>query len=333
MSNLTSASEQSYQGEPAIVLTYAKQEAIVLPAIGANLIAYRDHEKGYRFLREPKENEMDAFRANPGVNGIPVLFPPNRYEDGTFTWNGKTYTFPINEVETHNHLHGFLHTIPWNVDVYEANEQSSSVLLSVSVDEHHDVYKYFPHQFTVKLKYTLSVDGLLQQIQIRNDGAEDMPVMLAFHTALNAPFATDSTSEDMSFKATIGKRYQMTERMLPTGEFQPLSAWEKQFQTDGANPSGEEADNHYTAVPQRGRNFTEITDTRLGVTLVYDVGTAYKHWMIWNNIACGEFICPEPQTNLVNAPNVDLPDDEKGLFRLEQGEIWEESSRLYTIQK
>jgi len=55
--------------------------------------------------------------------------------------------------------------------------------------------------------------------------------------------------------------------------------------------------------------------------------------MIWNNIACGEFICPEPQTNLVNAPNVDLPDDEKGLYRLQQGEIWEESSRLYTLQK
>ncbi|MNI98092.1 Aldose 1-epimerase [compost metagenome] len=73
----------------------------------------------------------------------------------------------------------------------------------------------------------------------------------------------------------------------------------------------------------------ELTDTRLGVTLVYDVGTSYKQWMIWNNEARGKFFCPEPQINLVNAPNVNLPGDEIGLFSLAPGEIWEETARFY----
>lgn len=333
MSNHSSAYEQPYQGEPAVWLKYGSYEAAVLPGVGANLIAYRDTAKGYNFLREPEQGEMDDFRASPGTHGIPVLFPPNRYEDGTFTWNGRRYSFPINEEATNNHLHGFLHTIVWEVDSYDANEFYSTVCLSVSIDDSHPVYQYWPHQFTVKLQYTLSEDGLQQQVTVRNEGNDPMPMMLAFHTALNAPFAPDSTADDITFLATYGQRRQMTERMLPTGEFQPLSDWEEQLKAQGANPYGEVMDNHYTAVPQNGRNYAEIIDSRLGEKLVYDVGTGYKHWMIWNSEASGAFLCPEPQTNLVNAPNVNLPDEEKGFFSLKQGEIWEETSRLYLIQK
>ncbi|MOA61547.1 Aldose 1-epimerase [compost metagenome] len=73
----------------------------------------------------------------------------------------------------------------------------------------------------------------------------------------------------------------------------------------------------------------ELTDTREGVVLVYDVSPSYKQWMIWNNGATPGFFCPEPQLNLVNAPNVDLPAEETGLVSLEPGGIWQAASRLY----
>lgn len=97
------------------------------------------------------------------------------------------------------------------------------------------------------------------------------------------------------------------------------------------SPFFESMDNHYTAVPQNGRNRMELTDLRSKVTLVYDVGTSYKQWMIWNNNAAEGFFCPEPQINLVNSPNLKEPLDREliGLFGLEPGEIWEETSRLY----
>lgn len=54
--------------------------------------------------------------------------------------------------------------------------------------------------------------------------------------------------------------------------------------------------------------------------------------MIWNNNMGGEFFCPEPQMNLVNAPNVEgIPAEEIGLIGLEPGELFEQSSRLYPI--
>ncbi|TBL79489.1 aldose 1-epimerase [Paenibacillus thalictri] len=323
------AFEQQYFGEPAVWLNAGPYEAAVLPNIGGNLIAFRDTEKGYHFLHEPGLEEMEQFRARPFVHGIPVLFPPNRYEDGKFPWNGRTYTFPVNEPATGNHLHGFLHSVPWKVEQYGVNGEESFVQLSIKVDAAHSVYEFFPHEFTFQLRYTLSDKGLQQHVLIRNDGAEPMPCLLAFHTSLNAPFAPGSKAEDYRFKMTLGSRWELDERMLPTAEKQPLSAQEEQLKGEGIYPFFESMDNHYTAVPQNGRNRGELTDLREKVTLVYDAGTSYKMWMIWNNGATPGFFCPEPQMNLVNAPHVQLPAEETGLFSLTSGELWEATSRLY----
>jgi len=323
------AYEGTYQGEKAVWLKSGRYEAVLLPEIGGNLIAFRDVESGYRFLREPGEQEMEAFKSNPGVHGIPVLFPPNRYEDGQFPWKGEVLQFPVNEAATHNHLHGFLHTTAWEVEDFGQTPVESYVSVKVSVDENHEVYRYLPFKFTIRLRYSLSDDGLAQQVFIRNEGDKEMPCLLAFHTAVNAPFAPESTAKDYKVKLTIGQRWQMSERMLPTGSFQPLTAEEEQMKGEGVYPFFASMDNHYTAVPQNGRNRMELTDTKLGKTLVYDVGTSYKQWMIWNNGATEGFFCPEPQINLVNAPKSNLPAEEIGLFSLLPGEILEDPARLY----
>lgn len=323
------AYEGTYEGERAVWLKAGNYEAAVLPEIGGNLILFRDAINGYRFLREPGAEEMEEFRQSPGAHGIPVLFPPNRYEDGKFPWNGKTYQFPVNEEATGNHLHGFLHTAAWEVEEFGTGRSESFVTVAIRIDDSHPSYVYLPHRYTVRLRYSLGQDGLSQQLTVRNDGDERMPCLLAFHTAINAPFAPGSSANDCLVKATIGERWELSERMLPTGKHQPLSDGEKRLRGEGVNPYFESMDNHYTAVPQDGRNRMELTDTRIGVTLVYDVGVSYKQWMIWNNGANGTFFCPEPQINLVNAPNVDLPAETTGLFGLEPGEIWEETARLY----
>lgn len=318
-----------YHGERAIWLRAGGYEAVVLPEVGGNLIAFRDTNNGYQFLHEPRPDEMPEFKKNPIIYGIPVLFPPNRYEDGKFSWHDKTYEFPVNEPRTGNHLHGFLYDIPWQVIRHHSEASRSSVTLMQKVREDHPMYPFFPHCFTMYLEYTLDEMGLFQHVTIHNDGTNSMPCLLAFHTSINAPFANNSAAADYQFKMTIGQRWELTERMLPTGKFQALTAEEKRMQGSGISPFFEPMDNHYTAEPQNGRNRMELTDTRNQVTLVYDVGTSYKQWMIWNNNASEGFFCPEPQVNLVNAPNVSLPAEQIGLFSLAPGDIWEETSRLY----
>ncbi|GIP54536.1 aldose 1-epimerase [Paenibacillus vini] len=323
------AYEGEYQGERAIWLKADRYEAALLPAIGGNLIAFRDAERGMKFLHEPGPEEMESFKNRPMIHGIPVLFPPNRYEDGRFPWDGKVHEFPVNESATGNHLHGFLYNIPWQVEEFGHTERESFVSVSVTVDERHESYRYFPYKYKVRLRYGLSAYGLSQQVMVVNEGSEKMPCLLAFHTSVNAPFADGSAAADYRLKLTIGERWELNERMLPTGEFQPLTDQELLMQGAGVYPFFESMDNHYTSTAQNGRNRMELTDLSRQITLVYDVGTSYKQWMIWNNGAKEGFFCPEPQINLVNAPHVDLPADEIGLFSLEPGEIWEESSRLY----
>lgn len=328
------AYEQFYHGEKAVWLKCARYEAVVLPDYGANLIAFRDVANNYRFLHEPQEDEMEQFKQNPVIYGIPILYPPNRYEDGKFPWNGKEYVFPINEEKTGNHLHSYAHKIPWKVVDYGANADECFVKLALKVKEGNVIYRFLPFQFTLTLTYTLSKDGLFQRVTLRNDDQEPIPCTLAFHTAVNAPFAPNSSPSDYKVKLTAGKRWEMSERMLPTGKHQPLSEQEEQLINTGINPFWEALDNHYTAEPQNGRNRMELTDEREKVTLVYDVGTSFKQWMIWNNSAQPGFFCPEPQVNVVNAPNLlqknsSLSAEEVSLYALEPGEIWEETSRLY----
>lgn len=319
----------TYQGEKAVHLKADRYEAVLLPETGGNLISFKDTENNYSFLREAEPGGIEEFKASPGVYGIPVLFPPNRYEDGKFSWRGEELQLPVNEAATGNHLHGFLHTTPWEVEKFGTTEYESYVVVKVSVNEHHEVYKHFPFEFTVKLRYSLSADGLSQQVFVKNEGTREIPRLLAFHTAINAPFSPDSKPEDYRLKLTAGQRWELSERMLPTGKHQPLSAFDQALIGDGVYPFAESMDNHYTAAPQGGRNRMELTDRRLGLTLVYDVGCSYKQWMIWNNGGKPGFFCPEPQMNLVNAPNVELPAEEIGLFGLLPGEIWEETARIY----
>jgi aldose 1-epimerase len=321
--------QDAFHGEKAIKMNVGPYEATVLPEKGGTLISFMDVEKDYHFIRDPRPDQMEHFKTRPFEYGIPVLFPPNRYDKGTFRFQGKTYQFPVNEKETNNHLHGFLYDLPWSVSDNGSDEEECYVVLKQVVDEESKVYQYFPHTFIMEITYTLSTQGLTQKVNITNDGSEPMPCMLAFHTAFKVPFASHSALKDYRTTITIGERWQLNERMLPTGKYQPLNEEEEKLKTTGSYPYFEPMDNHYTAYPQNGRNYMTLTDTREKVKLVYDVGLNYKYWMVWNNRAEGEYICPEPQTNLVNAPNVHLPTEETGIIVLKAGESWSETSRIY----
>lgn len=328
-----SAREGDFHGERAVWLRAGAYEAALLPEIGGNLIAFRDTERGHRYLREPEPEEMDAFKANPLIHGIPVLIPPNRYEDGKLKWRGVVYQLPVNEESTGNHLHGYANTSVWELVRFGADDEEAFAEVKLTVDKGHKLFEYLPFKFSLRLRYGLSARGLSQHLTLVNEGDGDMPVLLAFHTTVNAPFAPGSSARDYKLKLTIGSRWELSERMLPTGRHQPLTPEEEAMKHDGVYPFFASMDNHYTAAPQNGRNRMELTDTRIGTTLVYDVGTSWKQWMIWNNGAREGFFCPEPQVNLVNAPNTDLPAEEIGLFSLAPGEIWEETSRLYVLEK
>lgn len=245
-----------YGGEAAVTLSFAQYRAMLVPEIGANLISFRDVERGLHFLRTPPAHDMQQFKQSaPCVNGIPVLFPPNRYEDGTFTFQHHRYQFPINEAKTHTHLHGLLHSVPWRVVGTGTLPEQVYVDVAQNVDANHPAYRYFPHPFTFVIRYALSMEGLQQSVYVQNTGPHAMPFMLGFHTTLNVPFASGGDGADYSFTATIGKRWELNDRQLPTGLHQTLSTREHQLQNDGIPRSSE----RWTTITPRRKKTGEIT--------------------------------------------------------------------------
>ena len=99
-------------------IRYADWYASVDLAHGANCISLRNEKYGAKLLREPPtSHKLD----NPYLYGMPILFPVNRIENGSFLFEGRKYVFPINEPASNCHLHGELHKT-----AFELTEKSDS---------------------------------------------------------------------------------------------------------------------------------------------------------------------------------------------------------------
>lgn len=315
-----------YLGEPAITLECDSYRAVLVPRWGGNLIQFENRRRGWQFLREP--GSLDELKARPGIYGMPILFPPNRYQDGQFELFGQSYQMPINEPERHNFIHGILNQLPWSVVASGSTRRAAYVVVSQKVDEGHPMYAFFPHRFEIHVAYTLSARGIRQWVRVRNHGRLVMPVMLGFHTAFRFPFDPKSRADDCVLKMDIGHRIDLDERGLPTGAFSPPTAFETEVAGGGGDPFVDALDNHYTVRNEGRANRATILDRRTGVALTYQVGRSFRYWMAWNDGARGGFVCLEPQTNMVNAPRF-LHPQELGVVRLEPSASYWESSRLF----
>ncbi|WP_211211479.1 hypothetical protein [Heyndrickxia acidiproducens] len=132
-----------------------------------------------------------------------------------------------------------------------------------------------------------------------------MPVMLGCHTSIQAPFCKTSTEADCILKLGVLKRVELNERSLPTGHFIELDKDERQLADIGNSPYFKPLDHHYIA-REAEENQMVLTDSKEKVSFVLLRDPSFRFWMLYNDDAKSGFFCPEPQTNMVNAPNVPL---------------------------
>ena len=144
--------------------------------------------------------------------------------------------------------------------------------------------------------YTISESGLLVKIDIRNDGAEPMPLAMGFHTTFTEPDR---------FSVPLGKRWERDKRYLPTGRLMELNGKEKQI-TQGCRPDGAPLTGYFTAAGHR----VVIGDYQMETSGQFD------QWVLFNGGGGQGYLCVEPQIGAVNGLN--LPD---GCRRLESGRI------------
>jgi len=274
--------------------------AVVDLSNGASCTSLKNRKYGATILREPP---ADKAARGSLLYGMPILFPVNRIEKGSFEFEGRQYVFPINEPKTDCHLHGELYKAEF--ELIEASDSRLKCRYAASKDS---PYLCFPHEFEIITEYELKDDGLYHKVTVRNLSGENMPVFLGFHTTFNSLFFKNSKPENIRVYAEISEEYarNMTTNYLPSGEKPPFDSLSSSISKGDLNPFCEKFSRLY-----RGCGVMTVTDTASGLRIVYENDEKYKFRLI----LCGGddgYICLEPQTCLVNCQNSPFSREEAG---------------------
>lgn len=286
--------------------TYA---AVIDLDCGANCINLTYLPTQAHLLRE--QADPTAEPDNPCLYGMPILFPVNRISGGSFDFDGRTYTFPVNEPATGCHLHGTLHSTRFTLE--EADDTHAVCVYTAEAGE----YLTFPHAFTITMTYRLTEGGMTHTVAVANRSAARMPCLLGFHTTFNALPSPHSRPEDIRVQVEIAEEYARDMRTcLPTGEKPAFDAVSTALNAGEFCPIGRPISRHYRARPG-GRMV--LRDAGQGLSVVYTPDPALGFRLIYNGPADG-YICLEPQTALANSPKSPFSRAEAGFGWLEPGE-------------
>lgn len=322
-----------WHGMHAVEFSKGDYTALLVPSMGANLVRLSHTRLGAEILRTPAAEEIETFRGRPHVFGLPILFPPNRIADGTYTFNGRTYRFPITQLKEHHYHHGILKSQPFAVSkAWETDEEVLVECRYYSNAGNDAIFRDFPHEFKCKILYRLTSEGLEQEVMFANRSKEPMPVGVGFHTPLPIPFA-GGEARDYAMRLAVGRQIELGERNIPTGRTLPLTEQFAKLRAEGLQVTGCEAieaaftlqEIEVDGKPYRG---ALVENLRTGVRIFYETDSQTVCWTLWNNGGDVPYCCPEPQSWWTDAPNAADPRAE-GFRAIAPGEKFSMKFRLY----
>ncbi len=302
--------------------------AFICAELGANCIQLQTERASY--LRTPEN--FQQIKDSPYLYGMPILFPPNRIEGGTYKYNGITYTFPINEPQRGHHIHGTLSSTPFAPRERWHTSRQASITLSYEATEKNP-YLAFPHTFRVLFTYLLDQEGLHQTVQVENTSTSPMPIGLGFHTTLRETFLQDTNAKEYTLQLEAEKEIMFDKQtIIPTGEFMEDNQLLKELRNGVLSPGGRALSNHLVAQPGILKQATYIhLDTH--IALRYSTTYPYAFWMLFNGGGDKGFLCIEPQTWIIDAPNSPLPAHDTGFQSLACGESLTLHATLQEVQQ
>jgi len=324
----------TWQGIDAVLLETNVYEAIIVPAVGANLVKLYNKEKHIDILRTPAVEEMEIFLSRPQVFGVPLLFPPNRIEDGKYSFAGKDYEFPITIPAQNNYHHGILKSQPFTIT--RTRFSTDAVELEASFFSNrinNAIFTDFPNDFVCKIRFILTDNELTHIVSFTNAGNAPMPLGVGFHTPIRLPFIENTDKSDYKLRLSVGKRWELSERSLPTEKLLDLSDEELLLRNNGMTVTGKPIEIALTdeAILENEKPYhgAILTNIKENISVYYQVDKQFKHWTLWNNGGEMDWVCPEPQTWAINAPNLNLPREITGLQAVGAGKSWSGTTRFY----
>ena len=274
--------------------------------LGGNCYRFFHEPSGAELLRSPCD-EKQLF-SEIFLFGNAILFPPNRIRGGEFEFEGRVYSFPVNESATGCHLHGAMYKTPFKI------EEKTDTRVKFSYTAAAGEYLGFPHAFRLERTYTLKPDGMEECVTVTNLSDKNMPFMLAFHTTFNAPFVEGSSTEDCFVKVSVGSEHLRDGKYLPTLEYAAGRERELLLNSGDYPVSSGTLSAFYNC----SGNDTRITDRRVGKCIVYESDADYGYRMLWRKDGAPYFVA-EPQTCAIDCFHLEAPAEDKGLITIAPG--------------
>lgn len=334
---MNTTQQTTLNGTPCIMLSAGGYEAYVAYELGSNVIRLRDVVHNIDVFRFNPENDAETIRQSAEVWGLPTLYLPNRFADGILKTSDAVYQLPVNEAAPyHNHIHGFLQKRVHKVVSHHADENCAVVKTCYDYDEKDPFFQYLPLKFRVELTFTLSEYGLEHKFSITNLSEKALPISVATHTTIQAPFLDGAKPEDMRLMVPIGKRCELNERCLPTERLLDLKLSDLEYKNGTKCPVLQNLDNDmYQAESGKldGQAFygVVVEDEPSGHKICYEVSPEYKFWIIWNDKGFNGYFCPEPMTAMIDAPNLSLPPEVTGYQEIKPHDVFEANQRFFTV--
>ncbi len=322
---MAEAQKIKFKNTDCILLRANGYEAVVCPSLGNQVLRLRSENPDCEIFRYREDVTIETIKEAPAIWGLPTMYLPNRFDGGVIKTSDSIYKMPVNEPDYNNYLHGFVFKRPYEVEYMTADEKKAVVCASFTYNKDDEMYKYFDVNFKITIAFTLSDDGLYQEIKLKNLSNKALPVSIATHTCINAPLVSGGNEKDMLLTVPIGKKCELNDRFLPTERLIPLTEWDLEYKYGKKRPTGQVIENDmYTAEKAElfGKPFngTIVKDTNKKVLLLNEVSEEFKFYNMWNDLGEKGYFCPEPMTAMINSPNLTLNREISGYKELKGGE-------------
>ncbi len=184
----------------------------IVPGLGATLLELQC--RGNNILdgyQSPEELEAGKWGKSA------VLFPfPNRLKDGQYSWLGHDYSFPINNTDTGNAIHGFVRRETFEVTRIELTRENAELSCQFNYLGQH---AWYPFPFSLEITFNMTDRSVFSvSFFLRNRHREAIPVGLGWHPY----FRLAPTADEHRLQLPACAQVEIDARMIPTGARRPF---------------------------------------------------------------------------------------------------------------
>ncbi len=169
---------------------------------------------------------LEAFEANSGLNGMPLLAPfANRLDQTAFYANGQKFNFDLGlgnvrgPIPQTGYVNG---SKEWKLVEFKADGKAAWVTCKLDFYKIPQFIKQFPFAHTITITYRVA-DGTLEvKTRLDNLSTEPMPAVLGYHPIYELP---DGNRDDWTVSVDAKTHWPEIPERLPTGETQPIESF------------------------------------------------------------------------------------------------------------